>query len=93
MSEYIKREDAMAAVDKCRCDTFQRLDGMKGYLTAIPLADVVEVVRCKECKWWNKDENVLNRGICDEWSDFEDGISRYTGVDDYCSYGEEQEHD
>lgn len=52
------------------------------------LADVVEVVRCKDCKFWNKDEN---RGICDEWSDFEDGISRYTGADDYCSCGERKE--
>lgn len=38
----------MAAVDKCRSDTFQQLSGMKGYLNAIPSADVVEV---KHGKW------------------------------------------
>lgn len=43
MNDYIKREDAMAAVDKCRCDTFQQLNGMKGYLNAIPPANVAEV--------------------------------------------------
>lgn len=57
----------------------------------VALKDVVEVVRCKDCKFWTKDENVLNRGICDEWSDYEDSISRYTGRDDYCSYGERKE--
>lgn len=52
--------------------------------------DVVEVLRCKYCDSWNEDENILG-GMCDEWSDYEDGLIRYTKPDDYCSYGEKKE--
>lgn len=84
MSDYIKKEDAMAAVDKCRYDTFQQLNGMKGYLNAIPPADVAKVVRCKDCKY-RKDDN----GNC-YVSNFIVGLPcmiRYVGEDGYCSYG------
>ena len=45
-------------------------------------ADVVELVRCKDCKWWNG-EQCLARKI------------EVVDVYDYCSYGErkEQEHE
>lgn len=56
-------------------------------------ADVVEVIRCKDCEYWNKDEDFLNGGICGEWSDFEDGIINYTKPDDYCSCGEPKEQE
>ena len=63
------------------------------YLLNKALQKSVEVVRCKGCEYWNKDEDVLNDGICDEWSDFEDSIIRYTNPDDYCSLGERKEQD
>ncbi|MBR0085661.1 MAG: hypothetical protein IJL97_03830 [Lachnospiraceae bacterium] len=85
MSDYIKRRDAMMVLGASR----ELTDGMRSVLM-IPRADVVEVVRCKDCDFWNKDENILG-GICDEWSDFEDGLSRYTSGDDYCSLGERKE--
>ena len=58
----------------------------KGLLTRREIGE--EIVRCKDCEFWDKDESVLNGGICDEWSDFEDSIIRYTNPDDYCSKGE-----
>lgn len=61
-------------------------------INATESADVVEVIRCKYCEFWNKDENILG-GICDEWSDFEDGIINYTKPDDYCSRGERKEQE
>ena len=76
MNDYIKREDAIEMV-------LEPLSNM-------PADDVVEVVRCKDCEFWNKDENILG-GICDEWSDFEDSIISYTKPDDYCSRGERKE--
>ena len=81
MSGYIKREDAMAAVDKCRCDTFQQLNGMKGYLNAILPADVVEVVRCKDCKFNNAKDKNKGVAACGLMVDVHN-------ADDYCSYGE-----
>ena len=40
-----------------------------------PTADVAEVVRCKDCTEWDKDEYE-----CSHWYGFRE--------DDYCSYGE-----
>ena len=49
-----------------------------------PAADVVEVVRCKDCKWWQHEEDV--DFVC----------TRHYGYrlsSDFCSYGERKEHD
>ena len=92
MSEYIKREDAIKAyADIIRSDKDTKLIA-EMILADVPSADVVEVIRCKDCDFWNKDENILG-GICDEWSDFEDSIISYTKPDDYCSRGERKEEE
>ena len=44
-------------------------------ITEAPAADVVEVVRCKDCKHWDKDECE-----CSHWYGFHEN--------DFCSYGE-----
>ena len=46
-------------------------------ITEAPTADVVEVVRCGECKYMQTD------GKCDAFADF----SIRPSVSDYCSYG------
>lgn len=102
MSDYIKKEEATSipVISKEHRKYFNSLDdafetGWNEALACvnmIPSANVVEVVRCKNCDFWNKDENILG-GICDEWSDFEDGLYRYTRGDDYCSLGERKEHE
>ena len=51
-------------------------------LIEVPTADVVEVVRCKDCKWWSLPENITaDFYICKKF----DGV-RYG--EDYCSRGE-----
>ena len=45
-----------------------------------PTADVVEVVRCGQCKHWKINPNNLYGGYCR----YCDGAS----IDHYCSYGE-----
>ena len=64
MDEYIKREDAMKALDEYRLSHTMSMhgdlelliefrDGVIGAMNAIkdvPTADVVDVVRCKDCK-------------------------------------------
>lgn len=56
-------------------------------------ADVVEVVRCKDCDNWEYIGNLglKRRGSCAEWSDAEDGMTRYTDENDFCSYGERKD--
>lgn len=43
--------------------------------------DAVPVVRCRECKWWQEDDDV-------EHCDNPDGLDNYAKPDDFCSYGE-----
>ena len=43
--------------------------------------DAVPVVRCRECKWWQEDDDI---GHCDN----PDGLDNYAKPEDFCSYGE-----
>lgn len=81
MAEYIKREDALEITKRTSGD----------YATAfaeirkIPAADVVPVVRCKDCKYLvNATVNDNGFLICDI-SDME------ITLDDFCSYGERKD--
>lgn len=59
----------------------------KESIDVLPSADAVEVVRCKDCKYWREWENRV--GSCHR------SENRYNwfGVDstDYCSFGERRE--
>ena len=87
MSDYIKREDAQRALVQTLKDAeidttsneqdwyCQGLMDAGFAIDAIPSADVVEVVRCKDCKWWDgNDCKARDIDVVD--------------VDDFCSYGE-----
>ena len=48
-----------------------------------PKADYVEVVRCKDCVYWD------GRGYDGRCEPYHNGLIRdYTNYDDFCSYGE-----
>lgn len=79
MAEYVERKEAMDAVTGVYCDTPDiNLSGEKfeAAINAIPAADVVEVVRCKDCyqsaviddvfycTYWG--ENTDENGYCHE---------------------------
>ena len=51
-----------------------------------PTADVVEVVRCKDCKHWG---GVVYGFVCRKFSGIETKICM--GADHFCSYGERKE--
>jgi hypothetical protein len=50
-----------------------------------PTADVVAVVRCKDCKYWEDNNGGYPHDLC-AWRDDET-----PDADDYCSYGERRE--
>lgn len=83
MADYISREAALTDFQSCNAEnpnwTPQRV---KTLLLRQPAADVVEVVRCKNCKYL-VDATINANGflICDI-SDME------IAPDDFCSYGE-----
>lgn len=71
MKKYIERE---AAVDKlipiCKSASFRNRNVLSTArkcleaIEAIPPADVVPVVRCRECVMWDKYENTAGCGYC-----------------------------
>ena len=80
MSEYIKKEDAIASIQAH--DPVPEARGGREWaeylLEDVMSADVVEVVRCKDCKWWD--------GIECQTRDID-----VVDDDDYCSYGERED--
>ena len=66
-------------------EVFKELHGGKRSLLidTEPTADVVEVVRCKDCEYWDDHER------CDFWSSIMS--PHYPEKNDYCSYGERAE--
>ena len=76
MNEYIDRDAAIAA---CFDGFADCRDDCAANIRSIPTADVVEVVRCKDCF------NRTKSGMCIQWSRYEKIIN--TSDYDFCSYG------
>lgn len=70
-------EDEFVVSKKCLSDWNTRL--------APPIG------RCKDCANWNEHDNAGKENLgnfvcaCEEWSDPENGYTRYTGAGDFCS--------
>ena len=88
MAEYITKKAAINAVENAPIELFQsEWEEIEEAINTAPAADVVPVVRCKDCKWF-----VDNNG--GEWY----GCKMFQVVritpedapkpDDFCSYGE-----
>lgn len=104
MAEYIEKADLVKRLESrvkdygrdCNSNapiisrTYQAVLHM---VENLPTADVVPVVRCKDCKHWKKYENTTGAGYCKkrEFS-FEYGnehtFNPITMPDFYCSHGE-----
>ena len=86
MSDYISRQAAITLLSNVpQVDDLtitltekEREKYAEKFLSVIPAADVVEVVRCKDCKWRGKAGCAID--IVDETDEPKD--------DDFCSYGE-----
>ena len=74
MAEYIDRDAAIAA---CFDGFADCRDDCAANIRSIPTADVVEVVRCKDCF------NRTKSGMCIQWSRYEKIIN--TSDYDFCS--------
>lgn len=85
MSEYINRELAKASVD------FQDVKSAaqaKKAIDDVPSADVVEVVRCKDCMFYHKYKALEQCKRNPNWDSWDAPIVTET---DYCSYGERKD--
>ena len=82
--EYIERELAVQAVVDTPCRMVIDKGKVIRAIEGVPLADVVEVVRCKDCRHFCPYDGEEHKGDCDELV----GLESCVYEDDYCSYGE-----
>ncbi len=83
MDDLISRADAIGVIMGEPTDAHYP-SWYASRIKALPSADVVEVIRCKDCKYW-KDGKCWNlKGL-----NKTDGI---VNVDDFCAYGERGEN-
>lgn len=85
MAEYIEREALITKFKKMELGEHglvERLfaDGVYAVIAAFPAADVAPVVRCKNCRSYNKPKT----GWCEVHLDREH-------PDDFCGYGEQKD--
>lgn len=86
MKEFIER-----AVVKTLLERYGATDDAMALIDTIPAADVAEVVRCRDCKWFN--HYTMECESDDVATDHEGGASFSInfGPDDFCSYGQRKE--
>ena len=90
MKEYIEREAAIKAIENdCSELVYYTKEDAIQCVKAIPAADVVEVVRCRECVHWKP----IGSKAGNSFSDMEYiGGCEFTKYcrreSDFCSYGE-----
>lgn len=88
MPKYIKVEDAIEAASVGCCELRGIFADIKKQLEAIPTADVVEVVRCKDCLFWKLETDPIGieceSGEAAHYCNLESMITR---SGDFCNYG------
>ena len=90
MANYIKRTDVMNICEKYSEHCFHSNDSrgqdiadrILDDVVEIPSADVEEVVRCKDCKYYTSKGTCT----CDQW--LFDDVNIDVMLNDFCSYGE-----
>ena len=82
MKEYIEKAVALEALSKSGVTCNLRAHKI---VASIQAADVVEAVRCKDCRYWQDNNGGYPHPEC-RWRDDET-----PNADDYCSFGERKE--
>ena len=93
MPEYVESEAVMKTAKDGNHSDFGRsmadLTSLREVREDTPAADVVEVVRCKNCKYFCPYEGEEHKGDCAELV----GLESCVYEDDFCSYGERKDGD
>ena len=80
MARYIDADKLIAEYDRVHIGP---AGGARKLMVEAPTADVVEVVRCKDCMHWG---GITFGFVCRKFSGIETKICM--GADHFCSYGE-----
>ena len=85
MSGFISKQDVKWQIQEWINELNEAID----MLDSIPSADEVEVVRCKDCKWYVQKQKNLPYNVTKRYCNRTCTLA--TKEDDYCSYGERRE--
>ena len=88
MDDYISRDAALTALQDS--DLFNTTERQLRAIRELPAADVAEVVRCKDCKWF-ADNNGGEWYGCKMFHVVRITPADAPKPDDFCSYGERRE--
>lgn len=94
MDDYIKRDDAIENIDELYFSDKDDHDRTREAIKRLSAADVVEVVRCKDCKWWGYLDDKGPVRVCHaakhgyKSKNWDIGIYRTYNEDFYCADGE-----
>ena len=82
-----KEDEALdMAIEALSADAVSREDTVTLNSPISIQADMVLVVRCKDCRWFKQDSSPVGYGYCDGRM-----VGREVDYNDYCSYGERRE--
>lgn len=84
MAEYIEREVAIEMFEQA-FDNNWEVSGTLDRIRAIPAADVVQVVRCRDCIYWEPASPTRTSGNCNRSFDIP------AWATDFCSYGKRKD--
>lgn len=106
MAEYIEREALIDEFDRLGLGDHSFVervfsDGVRTIVAGIPAADVVPVVRCKDCRYWGDADGISTNvdGVrfarCRAHNHYVAGmhIGWCPAEDDFCSYGAREDGD
>lgn len=89
MAKYIEREAALHEIERREAlmvgDKCVSVSAIKSFIKNRPAADVVPVVRCMDCKYWQDNNDGYPHEEC-RW-----GHGETPDANDFCSYGERRE--
>lgn len=87
MADLIDRQKALGETWRSPryTDPLNVLTEIRERLLALPPVDAVEVVRCRDCRYWQDNNGGYPHEEC-RW-----GHDETPDADDYCSYGERKE--
>ena len=88
MDEYINRAELIENLNKFAPEHYNAL--INQLITKQPTADVVEVVRCKDCKRCYEKHTKLNNQLM-RFCMRMDGNEYQVNANDFCSYGTPKE--
>lgn len=92
MTKYFTKEQVMTAMGEQNL-MLDDIWGVEQRLDELPAADVVEVVRCKDCKYKNMESGEFDglEPACRFWTDADAIYPVFVDMNGYCSEGKRKD--